>query len=302
MRISLSKNSEVPLHQQLAEQIVFLITTGELQPNDLLPSVRALAVRLKIHYNTVSKSYQDLVQRGWIKRQPGSRMCVGPTKAHRTPGTDLDELIDESIRRAAELGYSLQQLREKVMQRLSAQPPDHILVIEEEPELRAILCSEMHSRLCKPVAGCTIDELNANPGLALGAQLVAPDYALPSLKPLSPAGSRFFGLTFSEAKEQMASILSLAEPSVIGIASLSKALLKTAKSLLAAAVGRRHSLQIFPVPARGSVRLDGADLAVCDSLIAQRVRCRRKISYRLVSSRCLEDLAARLEKTDKPRA
>jgi Bacterial regulatory proteins, gntR family len=50
MQISLSKNSDVPLRQQLAEQIVFLITTGQLRAGEELPSVRALARRVKVHH------------------------------------------------------------------------------------------------------------------------------------------------------------------------------------------------------------------------------------------------------------
>jgi hypothetical protein len=46
-------NSEVPLRQQLAEQIVFLITTGGLKPGQQMPSVRALAQRTKVHYNLI---------------------------------------------------------------------------------------------------------------------------------------------------------------------------------------------------------------------------------------------------------
>jgi GntR family transcriptional regulator len=77
MQITLSKDSEVPLRQQLAEQIVFLITTGQLHAGEELPSVRALARMCKVHHNTVSEAYQDLVRRGWLTRRRGSRLLVG---------------------------------------------------------------------------------------------------------------------------------------------------------------------------------------------------------------------------------
>jgi DNA-binding transcriptional regulator YhcF (GntR family) len=67
MEIKLTKNSDIPPRKQLAEQIVFLITTGKLRPSERLPSVRALARRLGIHRNTVSEAYQDLVRRGWVR-------------------------------------------------------------------------------------------------------------------------------------------------------------------------------------------------------------------------------------------
>jgi GntR family transcriptional regulator / MocR family aminotransferase len=57
MQIALSKTSDVPLRQQLTEQIVFLITTGQLHLGEELPSVRALARMSKVHHNTVSEAY-----------------------------------------------------------------------------------------------------------------------------------------------------------------------------------------------------------------------------------------------------
>ena len=94
-----------------AEQIVFLITTGQLRPGQQLPSVRALRARqVKVHHNTVSEAYQDLVRRRWLARQRGRRLVVGTPEAARRSPTSLDELINESIQRAAEMGYSLQAL------------------------------------------------------------------------------------------------------------------------------------------------------------------------------------------------
>ncbi len=294
MQISLSKISDVPLHQQLAEQIVFLITTGKLRPAEQLPSVRALATYLRIHHNTVSKSYQDLVQRGWINRHRGSRMCVGTYPPVKPPssGITLDELLDQSIQRASQLGYSLQELRERVMQRLSAQPPDHVLVVENEPELRRIICEELLSHLGRPVKGCTIEDLAKSQEVAVGALIVSPDHLIRSLKPMLPSSHQSLGLTFADALEQVAAVRNLAEASVIGVVSISKSFLKTARSLLAPAISRRHSLQVFLAPARGAVRLDGIDVALCDSITTSRVKCRRKIPYQLISTDCLQDLAA----------
>jgi GntR family transcriptional regulator len=104
MQISLTKDSDVPLRQQLAEQIVFLITTGQLRPGEELPSVRALARQTKIHHNTVSEAYQDLVRRNWLARNRGSRLIVGTGSGSKSKGQpSLDELINESIQRAREM-------------------------------------------------------------------------------------------------------------------------------------------------------------------------------------------------------
>src|ERR1700761_1502712 len=109
MQIHLSRNSDIPLQEQIAEQVVFLISTGKFRAGQQLPSVRTMAVRLKIHHNTVSKAYQELVQRGWLVRRQGSRLFVGPAGEPASNG-DLDGLINETIQHAREMGYSLQVL------------------------------------------------------------------------------------------------------------------------------------------------------------------------------------------------
>jgi GntR family transcriptional regulator len=175
MDISLSKNSDVPLRQQLAEQIVLLITTGQLRPGQQLPSVRALAPRAKVHHNTVSEAYQDLVRRSWLTRQRGSRLVVG---AHAASGQkspcSLDELINDSIQRAKQLGYSLQALTECVRNRLLAEPPDHILIVEEELGLREVIRLEVHEKLGWPIEGCSQNNLQTNPVWPSGPRCLLP--------------------------------------------------------------------------------------------------------------------------------
>src|SRR5579862_1452814 len=142
MDISLSKSSDVPLRQQLAEQIVFLITTGKLRVGQQLPSVRALARRTDVHHNTVSDAYQDLVRRKWLTRRRGSRLVVGVRAGKQAP-SGLDEIINESIQRAKDMGFSLRALTERVRERLLAEPPDHVLVVEEEAGLCEMICREV---------------------------------------------------------------------------------------------------------------------------------------------------------------
>ena len=71
MHMHVSKDSDVPLRQQVAAQLEFRIATRRLQPGDALPSVRSLARQLSVHHNTVSQAYQDLVQKLFLVRRPG---------------------------------------------------------------------------------------------------------------------------------------------------------------------------------------------------------------------------------------
>jgi len=296
MDISLSKNSDVPLRQQLAEQIVLLITTGQLRPGQQLPSVRALARRAKVHHNTVSEAYQDLVRRGWLTRQRGSRLVVG---AHAASGQkspcSLDELINDSIQRAKQLGYSLQALTECVRNRLLAEPPDHILIVEEELGLREVIRLEVHEKLGWPIEGCSPKQFANQPGLAVGAQVFAPNHIIEELAPLVPQTRPSVSITYSGVDHHLDLIRKLKKPSVIAAVSISESLLRAARGSFAPAIGRRHSFQEFLLPQNKRMDLPGVDVAFCDSVAMSAVNCRRKIHYRLVAPDCIEFLAAAIE-------
>lgn len=293
MEISLSKNSEVPLRQQLAEQIVVLITTGELRAGQQLASVRSLARRLKIHHNTVSEAYQDLVSRGWLARQRGSRLVVGPrTASSRIASVGLDELINEAIQRAKEMGFTLQALTERVRERLQEEPADHILIVEDEPGLREVICAEVQRKLGWPVKGCSVDGFATEPDLALGAQVFAPGHIREGLKLLLPANRPAAWITYSAADEHLRLIRGLKNPSAIAAVSVSESLLKTARSLFAPALGRRHTFHEVLLAERKRTDLRGMDLVFCDSIALKAVCARNKIHYHLVSQQSLAELGS----------
>ena len=213
---------------------MFLITTGQLRTGEGMPSVRALARRLHVHHNTVSEAYQDLVGRDWLRRH-GSRLMVGAPTDGRAEPSSLDELINESIRRAKEMGYSLQALQRRVRERLLAEPADHVLVVEDEEGLREIIRKEILDELAWPVKGCSWQEFRREPGLAIGAQVVAPNHIAEELKELVPAHQPAISIAYSRADDHLHMIGTLKRPSVIAVASISESLLKTARSLFAPA-------------------------------------------------------------------
>lgn len=292
MQISVSRSSDVPLRQQVAEQIVFLITSGQLQPGQQMPSVRALAQRAKLHHNTVSEAYQDLVGRGWLTRQRGKRLVVGgPVNSIPTNPASLDELINGTIVRAREMGYSLQALTACVRERLLAQPPDHILVVEHELGLRDIIRHEVSESLGFSATACSVEEFVREPGRAVGAQVFTPQHLIEQLKPLIPKNRPVVPLKYCAADEHLALVRRLQQPSVVAVVSISQSLLKTARGLLAPAIGRRHAFQEMLVTSTKRFDLKGVDLAFCDSLTIHLNTSGHKTHYRLVAPDSLEHLA-----------
>ncbi len=150
------------------------------------------------------------------------------------------------------MGYSLQTLQGRVLERLFEQAPDHILVVEEEAELSRIIQAEICSRVGRFVAICSPEQLKKSPELVLGAQVATPDYASQRLKGLVPEHQAGVMLKFVSAEEHVELIRNLTQPSMIAIASVSPTLLKTARSLLAPVLGRRHTLRKFLISLRGT--------------------------------------------------
>ena len=66
MLIKLDYAGDVPIYQQLRNQIVMGIANGDLQMGEKLPTIRALATELGINMMTVSKAYQMLRHEGYI--------------------------------------------------------------------------------------------------------------------------------------------------------------------------------------------------------------------------------------------
>ena len=76
MVISINDASEIPIYQQIRNQIVLGISNGRLAPGEQLPTVRALAEEIGINSMTVSKAYTLLKQEGYIytDRRSGARV------------------------------------------------------------------------------------------------------------------------------------------------------------------------------------------------------------------------------------
>jgi DNA-binding transcriptional regulator YhcF (GntR family) len=160
MRIWLSKNSEVPLREQLVTQITLGIISGDLQPNQKLPSTRELSHRLDVHSNTVSTAYRDLASRGWVEFRKGSGVYVRELSANtvRDATLELDRLISNLFQTARAKGYSMSEIAARVKRWVDAQPPDHFLLIEPDIELRKILMAEIHQATGFQVEGAGIEE------------------------------------------------------------------------------------------------------------------------------------------------
>ena len=77
MLLQLDFTSDVPIYQQIRNQVVLAIASGRLDPGDKLPTIRTLAEEAGINMMTASKAYQLLKQEGYIPTDRRSGATTG---------------------------------------------------------------------------------------------------------------------------------------------------------------------------------------------------------------------------------
>ncbi len=71
MKIVISNTSDLPLYQQIKDQIKDAILREELTQGDALPSIRSFANDLKVSVLTIRRVYEELEKEGFVTSQVG---------------------------------------------------------------------------------------------------------------------------------------------------------------------------------------------------------------------------------------
>lgn len=107
MIIALHLDSETPLYEQIRNQVILGIATGQLAKDEKLPTVRQLASDLGINQMTVNKAYALLKQEGYIviDRRHGAKVNA---HVQETPqqSARLEERLQLLIAQASIQGMS----------------------------------------------------------------------------------------------------------------------------------------------------------------------------------------------------
>ncbi|MDR2742019.1 MAG: GntR family transcriptional regulator [Treponema sp.] len=106
LRFSLDMATGVPVYRQIIQQIEYAILSGRVQAGDRLPTIRSLAVDLKINPNTIAKAYGELEIRGILNKQVGSGTYISGKKPVREEDA-RDRKIQEVLGRFIDEMYSL---------------------------------------------------------------------------------------------------------------------------------------------------------------------------------------------------
>ena len=123
MNFELDPKSGIPFYRQIIDQIRYGIAAGKLKVGDQLPTVRALAVELKVNLNTISKAYRELEIKNILETQQGSGTFIAPVKVE-IPDNErkkkLTGICNEFQSIAAAYGFNLEDLIKELQQRQGA--------------------------------------------------------------------------------------------------------------------------------------------------------------------------------------
>ncbi len=115
MIIQIEPESDIPIYQQITNQIIVGIARGSIQQGESLPSVRTFAADLGINMHTVNKSYHQLEKKGMIRIVPKSGAVISSPQDFNE--SSLERLKDDYQLLIAEslvVGMSNEQIKELV--------------------------------------------------------------------------------------------------------------------------------------------------------------------------------------------
>ena len=113
--LQLNYRDSRPIYGQIKDGLRKLIVTGALEPDEKLPSVRAMAMDLAINPNTIQRAYAELEAEGFLYSVPGKGSFAAPnTGVDEGRKHELLQTFDQTAGELLFLGVSGQELWARV--------------------------------------------------------------------------------------------------------------------------------------------------------------------------------------------
>ena len=109
----LDPKAGIPFYRQIIDQIKFGIASGNLKIGEQLPTVRALAVELKVNLNTVAKAYKELEIQNVLETQQGTGTFISNTEiliSEKEKTKKLQDICNEFSTIAFSYGFTVKDL------------------------------------------------------------------------------------------------------------------------------------------------------------------------------------------------
>lgn len=292
MKLWLSKNSEVPMREQLITQIKLGVASGDLKMGEKLPSRGEIARRFDIHENTVSNAYQELAEKGLVEFRQGSGFYVCQIKPENTNAeNELNSLTVNYLQTAQNLGYKLEEIQQTLKKYLEKELPKDILIIETDVNLREILIAEIKQATKTKVLGISFEDFQSGVENT-DAVFVALSDEEEKIQSILPVDKSCIYLKVHSVSEAMTGETRPAKDELIAIVSGWESFLLMAKTILIAARIDNDSIITRLISEENWQRgLDNASMIICDSLTAKYFSNEKKVRpFTLIAENSLEEL------------
>lgn len=115
LNIKISNTIDVPIYEQVKDEIIRLIMNGELNPGDPLLSMRQLAKELGISIITTKRAYRDLETAGYVHSVVGKGTYVSEQNTELQKERVLNEIeghIEAMLKASYKINLSRTELDE----------------------------------------------------------------------------------------------------------------------------------------------------------------------------------------------
>lgn len=237
MRLSVNRDSLVPLQDQIVAQYSFLIAGGVYKHGELLPSIRSLAERLGVHRNTVAAAYRSLEDQGFVTVKAGSgiRVAMREGVAYSAEGVSeglaLKHMASSFVREALK-SFSEAEIREAVDAALTPQDGGRIVVVLSSADSVKAVRFELDRIFAVDVDIKAIDDLRQDgPASIDDALLLTSQYNLQVLRELLGPERRIVVYRI-EVEPLLAELRAYPPGTTLGVVSASATQLERAKAIL----------------------------------------------------------------------
>lgn len=109
----LDPKSGIPFYRQIIDQIKYGIASGNLKIGEQLPTVRYLAVQLKVNLNTVAKAYKELEIQDVLETQQGTGTFISKIEiqiSSQEKSQKLQDICNEFSTIAFSYGFTIEDI------------------------------------------------------------------------------------------------------------------------------------------------------------------------------------------------
>ncbi|MBD0405571.1 GntR family transcriptional regulator [Bacillus sp. 1021] len=110
--------SSKPIYLQIADRVYYRLIRNKLSPGDKLPSVREMAVQMKVNPNTIQRTYSEMERLGIVetRRGQGTFIAERPDLKEELKDRLTKDVFKRFIQEMAELGLSPEEMLDGIKQ------------------------------------------------------------------------------------------------------------------------------------------------------------------------------------------